>query len=371
MTTSARTNWLNSLYHQADFHRRTGSARRKDGEFEWSVYESSMSGRLIEARRWTKQFLHRLGLRARPPISMDWFHAHGNALWDTRQLLADDLSRLLFDMALVVRLAHHRKFYFPRIDFDDLIEIDSEERFDAESLPHDYLGVPLNLYSARLTGHGQAFKVVTRAIQLQLVNSYRQYLIRRNGRDVSPRPGDVVYDCGACIGEIAILFGALVAPAGEVHLFDPIPLHTRFCRLQADMNPHMAERMHINTLAVSDITREVDKPSEDGVKITPGAISSDQFSSTRLDDYALATGGRVHFIKMDIEGAELAALNGGETLIRDQKPRLAISGYHKPEDLWELPQRILEINPGYELSFGHHTPISWESVFYATDRNQS
>jgi hypothetical protein len=68
---------------------------------------------------------------------------------------------------------------------------------------------------------------------------------------------------------------------------------------------------------------------------------------------------------MDIEGAELDALAGaGHCLARD-RPRLAISAYHRPEHLWEIPAVILAANPGYRLHFGHHMPVKWESVYYA------
>ena len=370
MSKSSRINWLNSMRWQIDFYRRSGRATRKDPEFEWDVYEHSPSGRLPETRRMVKTLLHRLGLRSQAPLSMSWMRDHGDKLWETRCMLADDLSRLLFDSSLIVRLSNHRKFYYPRIDFDDLIELIRNEPFSAAGYPHDYLGVPLRIFEARLANRGQPFNVITRAIQLRLVNSYRQYLIRREGTDLSPVRGDIVYDCGACIGEISVLFAAMVAPVGEVHLFDPIPLHARFCRLQGDLNPDLCDLLHINTLAVGDRTHEILSPRKDADKITPGAISTDAFPCTRLDDYAAANGGRVDFIKMDIEGSELGALDGGAGVIEDQKPRLAISGYHKPEDLWELPRRILEINPGYKLTFGHHTPIGWESVFYAVDRNK-
>ena len=71
---------------------------------------------------------------------------------------------------------------------------------------------------------------------------------------------------------------------------------------------------------------------------------------------------------MDIEGAELEALEGARRMIMEFKPRLAISGYHKPEDLWELPNKLKELNPDYVLTFGHHTPIFGSRVFYAVNR---
>jgi FkbM family methyltransferase len=285
-------------------------------------------------------------------------------------MLADDLSKLLFDSSLVVRITDHRHFYFPRIDFDDLLKFSRSEPFTIEGFPHEYIGMPLGVFDVNLQSRADlpALKIITRNIQLQLVNSYRQYLIRRNGYDISPKVGDVVYDCGACIGEISLLFASLVAPTGEVHLFDPMPLHTRFCELQATMNPSLAPMLHINTCAVGGSTHDARRSHAISDKITPGArVNTEEFACTTLDDYAASKGGRVDFIKMDIEGAEMEALEGAARVINEFKPRLAISGYHKPQDLWEIPNRLKELNPSYQLTFGHHTPIVWESVFYAAD----
>ena len=70
---------------------------------------------------------------------------------------------------------------------------------------------------------------------------------------------------------------------------------------------------------------------------------------------------------MDIEGAEMSAINGASGIIQEFKPRLTISAYHKPDDFWEIPIKLKELNPNYKLCFGHHSPLEWESVFYAID----
>lgn len=71
------------------------------------------------------------------------------------------------------------------------------------------------------------------------------------------------------------------------------------------------------------------------------------------------------FIKMDIEGSELEALCGSEETIRKYKPRLAICVYHKPEDIIDIPQKILEMNPEYRLYLRHYSYTDTETVLYA------
>ncbi len=74
---------------------------------------------------------------------------------------------------------------------------------------------------------------------------------------------------------------------------------------------------------------------------------------------------RVTFIKMDIEGAELEALEGCENLIRKHKPKLAISLYHKPEDIYEIPLLIKSFVPEYKLYIRHYSEWWNETVLYA------
>lgn len=74
---------------------------------------------------------------------------------------------------------------------------------------------------------------------------------------------------------------------------------------------------------------------------------------------------RVSFIKMDIEGAEKQALLGAADTIRKYRPKLAICIYHKPQDIWEIPELILEMNPDYHLYIRHYSLREAETVLYA------
>lgn len=71
------------------------------------------------------------------------------------------------------------------------------------------------------------------------------------------------------------------------------------------------------------------------------------------------------FIKMDIEGAELNALQGAKKTIIKNHPKLYVCAYHRNEDLFALPMKILEICDNYKIYFRHSKYIpAWESNFY-------
>ncbi len=74
---------------------------------------------------------------------------------------------------------------------------------------------------------------------------------------------------------------------------------------------------------------------------------------------------KVTFIKMDVEGAELKSLMGAhDTILRDM-PKLAVSIYHKYEDMVRLPLYIKSLVPDYRLYVRHYSNNASETVLYA------
>ncbi len=75
---------------------------------------------------------------------------------------------------------------------------------------------------------------------------------------------------------------------------------------------------------------------------------------------------KVTLLKMDIEGAELKALEGARKTVTRYLPKLYICAYHRNEDFFTLPLKINELSPRYRIYFRHHPYIpAWESNFYA------
>lgn len=95
-----------------------------------------------------------------------------------------------------------------------------------------------------------------------------------------------------------------------------------------------------------------------------GSKESNMIGEVRkLDD--VLKGERVTFIKMDIEGSELAALKGAANTIRSQKPKLAICIYHSPQDMLNIPIYIKSLVPEYKIYIRHYTDMMLETVCYA------
>ncbi|MEE0945892.1 MAG: FkbM family methyltransferase [Acutalibacteraceae bacterium] len=66
------------------------------------------------------------------------------------------------------------------------------------------------------------------------------------------------------------------------------------------------------------------------------------------------------FIKMDVEGNEAKAIEGAKKAI-GQKPKMHIAAYHRSEDIFSIPIKVLEINPDYKIYMRKHRAIpAWD-----------
>lgn len=104
------------------------------------------------------------------------------------------------------------------------------------------------------------------------------------------------------------------------------------------------------------------------------AISKDGDKIARIidiDTYANEKGlSRIDFIKMDIEGSEMSALQGAAHSIRKYKPKMAICTYHKLQDMWQIPLYIKKLRPDYEFAFRHHIIDGGQEYLWNKDELQ-
>jgi len=93
-----------------------------------------------------------------------------------------------------------------------------------------------------------------------------------------------------------------------------------------------------------------------------------KIKTVKLDD-VIPQDVKVSYIKMDIEGVEREALQGADNIIKRNYPKLAISIYHKEDDLWEIPYQILTNYPEYQIYIRHYRAYeATETVCYAVRR---
>ena len=101
------------------------------------------------------------------------------------------------------------------------------------------------------------------------------------------------------------------------------------------------------------------------LSLTPGAKSKPV--AVRSPDSFL-NGAPVDFIKYDVEGVEREALLGSAQTIKRYHPDLAVSLYHRAEDLWKLPLLVKQLNSGYQLYLRRPSYIPpWDLCLYAID----
>jgi len=173
------------------------------------------------------------------------------------------------------------------------------------------------------------------------------------------RPGMTAFDIGAHAGYHTIRLSKLCGPSGRVHAFEPVPENVECLRETLRLN--RLRNVQVHELAVSDregtaelITHGVfdgfaclkqgghgrrERPTGDSRVLAVRTIDVDTFCPR----FEIA---RVDLIKMDIEGAELLALQGMMRTLRRDCPILIVELWGT-ENLAEAPQLLSCL--GYEV----------------------
>lgn len=91
-------------------------------------------------------------------------------------------------------------------------------------------------------------------------------------------------------------------------------------------------------------------------------VGEDGFEIVKLDDFLKDQ--EVTFIKADVEGMEMDVIEGAAEIIKQKKPKMAICVYHLPWHLYEIMEKINEINSGYRFKMRLHSNSYNEIVLY-------
>jgi len=178
---------------------------------------------------------------------------------------------------------------------------------------------------------------------------------------------EIFVDCGACIGSAVDNFlKQLKSSHGsyyKIYAFEPDSINFE------KLNSKYAGNEKISLIHKGVWHKnEVLKFNSNG----PSSMISDFGNKTIVVDAIdsmVSTDEHISFIKMDVEGAEYEALRGAEKTIRKNKPKLAISVYHKQDDLLIIPAYIKRLEPNYRLYLRAHRYRAMEVVLYAVNKN--
>ena len=172
-------------------------------------------------------------------------------------------------------------------------------------------------------------------------------------------------DCGAFDGDTLRDF--LVVSQGQFERYwalEPDPMN--FAKLQSyvgTLGGPVAERITVSPVAASNRREKLRFAADANASSTLDPEGGVEVQGERLD--VLLGGCRPTFVKMDIEGAELAALEGCGDILSQARPTIAVSAYHLQEHLWELPLYLAERLRDYRFFLRPHDLEGWDVVLYA------
>jgi FkbM family methyltransferase len=155
------------------------------------------------------------------------------------------------------------------------------------------------------------------------------------------RAGTVALDVGANVGAYAVLLGQWVGASGRVYAFEPSPVAFRGLVRHIALNAQdgvvtpvaaaVADRDGTGDLIVADTAGE--SRLADGIE----RRRTMSVSTVTIDSFCAREGLLPSFIKIDVEGAELAVLRGARETIRRRRDALALFVELHPS-IWSLAE---------------------------------
>lgn len=337
--------------------------------FDWEIRKFGMRRRTHLLLETLVNRLLRLFRRNDWVLISNWnnyYLQHVGLFEKTFDLLSDDDSRKKYIELLVYKMIgftkvklslNNDKFWAARSNTD------AYKR--PEKIPVNFRSGYLDLYDLTDAGYNLKLYFVKNGIFVDFI--LQQY----NYQDiVCVNHGDVVIDAGGCWGDTALYFAA--RGASKVFVFEFIPTNIAYMRKNVLLNSQYAGCIHLVEKAVwensnIDLSYFDKGPSS---QVAEAGVYSGKTSTLSIDDLVQEQElTKVDFIKMDIEGAEMAALKGAAETIRKHKPKLAISVYHKHDDLILIPAYIQSLNPDYDFYLDYYTIIGDEIILYAVNKH--
>ncbi|NQY54200.1 MAG: FkbM family methyltransferase [Campylobacteraceae bacterium] len=277
--------------------------------------------------------------------------------------LADEYSKKMYVQYFTAQTLNSQHYSSP---FDTQYVIEKEKELkECIDNSHKAIKVPvigeLNVFNLQSIGFNLKLFIEPIGIIIDfLLEQYRYKNILNTKQD------DVVIDCGGATGDTALYFAS--KGASKVFVYEFIESSVDLINKQLKLNPSLEDKIKIIEKAVwerSNIELSYEDNGNSSFVGEKGKYSQKVYTQNIDDMIKEQNVSKVDLIKMDIEGAEYSALLGAKQTILKYKPNLAISIYHKKDDLYTIPKLIKEILPQYEFYFDYYTDTRYEAMLYA------
>ena len=159
------------------------------------------------------------------------------------------------------------------------------------------------------------------SLRISINRSYEKFPLEIARKEI--KKGDVVLDLGANIGYHTINFSRMVGENGKIFSFEPEP--NNFELLKKNVEVNNCKNVTLVKKAVSNKNgRSRLYLSEENTADNRTFNSGDdrkfiEIDEIKLDDYFKNFGKKINFIKMNIQGSEIAAIEGMKNIITKQK----------------------------------------------------
>lgn len=167
---------------------------------------------------------------------------------------------------------------------------------------------------------------------LESMEYFRYFVAKRRG---------IVFDVGGELGYEALQFSKMVGKKGKVYVFECFPPHVEKLKKIADKQKNISiiERACWNAQENIKFYTGYTPGSNTAIRDCTGQrgqelahIDADQYivPADTLDNLwvELTDRGKIDFLKMDIEGAELEALQGAKEMLKNTN-KVVIAAYHR------------------------------------------
>lgn len=169
-------------------------------------------------------------------------------------------------------------------------------------------------------------------------------------------------DLGAYRGETIDEFLALTEGRYE-HIYAVEPDPKNFARLRQHMERNQISKCSLIAGGIWKEEGRIAFASKGGRMSCHDEHAADTVPAVTID--GILAGRPVSYLKFDVEGAEMEALEGGRESIGRFRPKLLIAGYHHDDDLWRIPLYLHSLCPDYRIYLRRHPYVPcWEINFF-------